>query len=390
MTSLLRPVCVALLLLLLCAAAAASPLPAGAPRVSVNVVDALWAALGQGEGGTPAHMHDSLRQACFAQNLTFIRVAGTAFWPKELAEYTANKTRYLSAVDAVYAAAARNGCRVLLSFFWNIFAVPDLVGEPLGAALRGAGSATRRFMAAYVADVVAVAARHPAAVAAWELGNELNLLADLDMENRTSLIAPAMGTPARRTRADNISTDDMNAYSAWLAGVVRAAARRRGLPTLVSTGHAAPRPAAGWYRATYPCGKGRCGVKPWLDTEAQFAANLLNTSACCELASVHLYPGSGKRWGSADPDSTRPAAVAAAALRGSATQSLYVGEFGDAAPGARPFTHRMLRQLLASGVCLATVWVWDLPQQAATYSLGPTADRALLAEMRRINANSTC
>jgi hypothetical protein len=140
---------------------------------------------------------------------------------------------------------------VLLSVFWNWFTVPDLMHEPLGAAMRNTTSATRAFMAAYFGDIVDVAAAYPAAAARWELGNELNLIADLNLTGSDVSIAPSLGTPKFRTSADNFSTSDMIDFETWLAATMRTAASAKGLPTIISTGHAIPRRCADHLQRSY-------------------------------------------------------------------------------------------------------------------------------------------
>jgi hypothetical protein len=377
-------------------AAAQSSLPASWSRASVVIVDALWTLLGDSPR-PPAFAAETMCRACRDNGFTFIRVAGTAFWPLQLERYTANRTRYLAAVDALYNHSAACGCQVLLSVFWNWFTVPDLMHEPLGAAMRNTTSATRAFMAAYFGDIVEIAAAYPAAVAGWELGNELNLIADLNLTGSDVSIAPSLGTPKFRTSADNFSTSDMIDFETWLAATMRTAASAKGLPTIISTGHAIPRRCAYHLQRSY-----HAPQRDWSpDTKAQFGENLRATCGCCELCSIHFYAGSGGRWGTTTPNSTEPLLVAHEAVKetGSANKTLYLGEFGEASPGVAPhdFSLDVLRTVNATGIRLATIWVWEFYQSSATemapYSISPSMprDTAIIAALKSLNsAAGTC
>lgn len=363
------------------------------PRVSVVAVDGLWIELGNSRK-PPGFTHTQLADAA-SKGFTFIRVAGTAFWPDELREYESNHTAYMGAVHRLFHAANATGCRLLVSVFWNWFAVPDLVGEPLGAAMRNTSSATRAFMRRYLSDITAAAAEYPDSVAGWELGNELSNLADLNMSGRTSSIAQHLGTPTVRTSADNFSTSDMIAFDTWLAAETRAAATTaataRGvvLSTVVSTGHSTPRPAAYHLRMSYHDPR-----RDWTpDTEAQFEQILIDTTSCCELASVHFYPGDGARFHHTDVNGTYPLVVAQRAMR-SVNRTLYVGEFGNKDNGPRTFTHTVLHTLKAHNISLATLWVWEFYQRSATemapFSIRPgQEDEGIIRAMQDLNNDGT-
>ena len=220
----------------------------------------------------------------------------------------------------------------------------------------------------------------------------MNLLADLDQNNGKEAIDPHMGTPTHRTRRDNFSTNDMIAFESWLANRVRDLAGAAGLPTMVSTGHAIPRVDAEHLRQSY-----HAASRDWSpDTKAQFVRNLIDTAACCELASVHYYAGHGARWGISNPNSTEPLTVAFFAIEKDAhlrnrSQTLYVGEFGDPNPGPRAFSLSVLQLLSTVPIRVATVWVWMFYQFSSTsmapYSISPDpVDDNILQAMRAVNS----
>lgn len=352
------------------------------PMVSVVVVDLLWQTLGA--GGSPQTVNASLRRAC-QSGFTFVRFAGTPFWPLQASEtLLLNATRYWEQMDGIVAMAQAYNCYLMPSLFWNEFLFADLHDEPLRQMLTNASSASQIASLQYVATFVQRYATNPT-IAAWEVGNEFNLNADLNMSGATYVCAPGMGTPAFRTSADNHTTDDMIHYGSLVAAIIRT---HDLLHRPISTGHAVPRAQAEHLRASY--------YNPWQDwgndTVAELETNLVDVTSYADWMSVHVYPGAGMcRWNITDPYSTQLLRViSATAARGNTT--LYVGEFGDATPGEGPFAMNVLALLSTSqrdGIGIATAWVWEFPSQNATYAIWPGQDDALIAAMQAVNSAST-
>lgn len=264
----------ACLLLLLPAAACAV-----APLASVNIVDLFWRFLADGPGDRAA-ARAAAQSACGDNGFLLVRFAALPYWPAQAHALLNDTAGYWAVMDAAIGDAAARGCtRLVPSLFWNPFTLADLHGEPLGTALR-AGNASRayRAMREYAAAFAARYATH-SAIAAFEVGNEWNLLADLDLDNSTAFCAPALGTPPRRSLADNVSSDDVVAALGDWAAVVRAA---DALGRPVSCGHSLPRPAAEHLRRSYAS-----GVPDWTpDSAAELRRNLRDVSShaarvCC-------------------------------------------------------------------------------------------------------------
>ena len=374
----MKPLHLLLLLLPLPSASSASPL------ASVNMVQALWDAWGS-TGTTPQQSAASAQAACSGHGFTALRLAASPFWPSDWHSYSANKTAYFAAARGALDALAAGGCtRLVLTLFWNIFALPDLHGEPLGALAQGARglAPTQSFAASltYIDEFVGAFAGHPA-VAAWELTNELNLLYDLDQSHFCNCCAPSKGTPSVRSQADNVSTaDGMALFAAW-------AARIRALDSVhpISTGHGMARPAAQHLRASY-----FAPSPDWtLDTFEEFTQNLGDISSCCEWASAHAYPGpDNARWNATGQQDgsivhyLQAAAAAAPRAPPLAPLRLFLGEFGQlptpagADPAApRPYVDSLLAALAHTappgvpGITeLALMWVWEFGSQNSSSS----------------------
>lgn len=346
------------------------------PRVSVVAVDLLWTYLGQ-TPRTISQANDAMSAAC-SRGFTFLRVAATAFWPSDQnSTYLQHPAAYWAAFDALVAAARARGCSLMPVVTWSDWIWPDLAGEPAGLMFSSAASKARAAFLAYASELATRYAREPA-IAAWEISNEQNLNADIDMNGTTYGCAVGKGTPAFRTSADNRTSDGVIGLGAAVAAALRAA---DALARPISSGHALARPAAQHLRAR---------PDDWTpDTLEQFAQNFADIHSYADLASVHLYAGDDNvRWNlTHDPNSADILQIVKQVADGAGKQ-LYVGEFGDPKPGPRPFTKSVLDNLQRGNISRATAWVWEFYQSGDTpsdYSLVPGRDDAAIAMLQAGN-----
>ena len=366
----------------LAAAAAAAAPPDG--FASVNMVDLLWSYAGL-TAGNASYARAAMRAACSDRGFTFIRFAASPFWAADLKRvYLANSSGFWALSDALVADAAAAGCGLMPSLFWDLFTFADAFGEPAGVVFdeQLGPSAARDAMEAFA---VAYATRYAtsSAVVAFELGNENNLLWDLNQTQQQNSICVPCGSPPFRTSADNISTAAGVTVQARLASLVAAAISAAGGGSRpISSGHAMARPDATWLRDNF-----RVASPPPLqfDTLEEFLAITAQQQRGVSLLSQHIYAGSdNERFGITDPMS--PAVlVYARQAAAAAGQTLLVGEFGDGEPGNRTFTRNVLA-LLASwrgssggAPFFGLVWAFELLQQAASFSLFPGRDDDILA-----------
>ena len=379
--------------------------PAARPLASVNLVQALWNVWAGGDG--LAATAAAAQAACAGRGFTTLRVAGSPFWPIEWATYKANKTAFFEQARQGMEALVAGGCtRIIVTLFWNIFALSDLHGEPLGAltaGARGAGASTSYAASlAYIDEFVGAFKAMPQ-VAAWELTNEFNLLYDLDQSGSTNCCAPSKGTPASRTRADNVSTSDGGSLLTAWASRIRSVDPTRP----ISSGHGIPRPSAMHLRDSY-----HAPGRDWTpDTLPEFYAIFAQVAECCEWASAHVYPGADNaRWNRTGAEDARmlfylQAATAAAAAAQARPTRLLVGEFGQlpadgvdpAAP--RPFVDALLQALATTqppgvqGVTeAALLWVWEFGSQNGTENRGwavwPGVTQGLVDALQAFNGGS--
>jgi hypothetical protein len=296
----------------------------------------------------PAQARAQMDQAR-AAGFTHARFIASGYWPVDMTRsngWRTNPAAWWAAVDQLMADARARQLRLVPSLLWNVWLFPDLNNQPLSAIMTP-GTPTRTMADQYVREFVQRYASEPA-VAMWEIGNEWNLLVDLDFStcsvcpgsamNSCGSLAPVLGTPCSRTAADaifscnscrSVSTpvQDLGQFAQAMAQLIR---QNDPQARPISTGHAYPRPSA-WHLARSPCPS--CD---WTaDTEPQFAQTLAQLHpAPIDVVSVHAYPGDDvKRFG--DTDATgfvllqrTQAAVSSLGKR------LYVGEYGEPRAGS--------------------------------------------------------
>ena len=354
----------AALALLLPVAAFAVPDPAAGQPLSVE--DGAFARDGAAYRGYGVNYYDAflrnLRDASDTsyeagfrelgrRGIPFARINAGGFFPADLDLYQSDRAEYLRRLDGVVASAERNGVGLVPSLFWNRFAVPDLVGEPLDA-WGDADSRTRGFARQYARDVVGRYSDSPA-VLMWEFGNEFNLGQDL---------------PNQPDPDDRFSSNDVRSAIAEFDAIVG----QVDPDALTTTGHSVARPAAATLRRTGEFGR---------DTRAEFRQITQGDHAGVDVISVHAYYHSllGVDRLAVDEPATRfdepdvtyeevlSELVAAAEAAG---KPLFVGEFGvaeafewEVSPGVPADDAGRLRLLLDAyvdqGVDLAALWVYD-------------------------------
>jgi hypothetical protein len=366
-----------------------------------------------------------------AAGFTHARFIASGYWPADMTRangWRTNPSAYWQAMDQLMADARARQLRLVPSLLWNAWLFPDLNNQPL-SALFTPGSATRTMADQYVREFVQRYANEPA-VAVWELGNEWNLLADLDFStctvcagstpNACGSLAPSLGTPCRRTTGDNIFSCNacrgvsttVQDLGQWAQAVAQLIKQHDPLQRPVSSGHAWPRPAA-WHLARSPCPA--CN---WTaDSEAEFTQTLGQLHpAPIDFISVHAYPGDdARRFG--DTDGTgyellRRTQVATASLG----KRLYVGEYGEPRAGSitcgateqcggdplAATTKMLALGLVQFDVALSALWAFDFHQFCAAtptcygvesgeplMSFLSTAERAAL-QCRGQPDNTTC
>jgi len=354
--------------------------------VSVNKFSLLWDRTTNGgwnscNGVVPCQLGAASSRASMlrakALGFNVLRFGASGFWPGDHALFVNTTTRplYLAALDSVFEDAKTLGVQLIPSLQWNYWAFVDVCHESLGTdMMRDPTSCSYRGVEEFVSTVVSrysgPGTQYPGVVYAWELGNELNLLMDANLNNNTVGCDPTYGTPARRTSADDFATPDMVTFQETVAGWVRQAAHPQAV--LISSGHAVPKPFAYHQMQSYHAAHRNYTN----DTEAQLQAVLELTNTGLDLMSLHIY---------AHPDNYRFGqppqyllGIAAKAAR-AGKKDLYLGEFGLSLPEGRQnrssplynHTRDMLDAAVQASVRLATYWTWEDRLQISTWAIFP-------------------
>jgi hypothetical protein len=292
---------------------------------------------------------------------------------------------FFAAFDSLVADARAQGLHLVPSFLWETFLFPDLAGEPRGR-LFVPGSDSRKLAERFISEFV-TRYKDNDAILFWELGNEMNLQADLDVSCDACSSSPACagaaeicvgcGTPCKRTAADNILScndcrgisseqQDLGAFSGAIATLIHGIDSKR----MVSSGDTLPRFAA--YHLARQAGNYVS------DTPDQFDSTILQLHPDgVDLISIHPYPEgvdvSPSRFG----DSDLAGAALVARLHALALQhgkKLYIGEYGEVLGGSvtcggdlvtcggdatKWYSRRMLDAIVREGVEFSGMWAYE-------------------------------
>ncbi len=280
----------------------------------------------------------------------FLRVWAAGYSPDDLKDWASDPELYWSRVDAMFDALDRAGVGIVPSFFWNLAQFPGLTGENVADLMKNPGSRSRTLAYRYITAFVS-RYRARKTILFYEMGNEANLGADLDLAGRCRKEYPS---DAGRCRGiGNYTTRDLTKFSYDTVALIRNLDPGRA----ISSGFGAP-PIWAAHMERHP---ELAGAPDWTaDSPAEFKAHLLATNAPFDRVSLHIY-GSG--------DAIRPALgvfkasdmgdVVARMVRPLGKQ-VFVGEFGDTT-GATVGVD-VARSIRSGAVDYAAVWVWEFRQ----------------------------
>jgi hypothetical protein len=320
--------------------------------IGVNYYDAFTRTLDQ----TARTNYDAGFRELAARKIPFARFSAGGYWPRDWALYQTNRSKYFAQLDDVVKSAERHGIGLIPSLFWQISAVPDLVGEPCNR-WGNTNSRTIAFMRKYTRELVTRYTKSPA-IWGWEFGNEYNLAADLPnaSEHRPPVV-PSLGTPAQRTAEDDLTHTAIRVAFREFALEVRKHDPHR----IIVSGNAFPRVSA-WHQAQ---------EKNWKpDTREQFAEVLaVDNPSPMNTLSARGYDLI------ADIGRLDQAMTVARAVK----KPLFVGEFG--VPGATTAESKekfttILAAIETHRVPLSALWVFDFDGQAKDWNVNATNDRS--------------
>jgi hypothetical protein len=208
--------------------------------------------------------------------------------------------------------------------------------------VRNPHSASRRLLNRFVTDFVE-RYRSRKAILFYELTNEMNLAADLDLRKRCCKGDPCI--------ANNFTTAEMTRFAHDMVNLIK----KLDPSHRVSSGYSLPRSSA-MHLVRHP--EFALGRIDWSqDTAEEFKNCLIAIHQPFDIVSIHVYPTHEVAHPVRGPsfDTIEEAAIAAR----SAGKPLFVGEFGDTESAPSPFMTHILSQLVRDRIEYAALWIWE-------------------------------
>ena len=392
-----------LLVLALCCVLLGSAHSAGSSptsSVGLNKFDLTNQYTGRASGGDGSPAYRKVTQAMGRKaiadardaNVAYLRVAAPGFAPSafqrpgDLDLWVKAPAAYWQLIDNLMDDLEAASMQAVFTFIWNPAQFPAMAGETVHDLLTNPTSRSAQLAERYVREFV-LRYKDRKTILFYELTNELNLGADLDLVGRCrrEQVLPLCEPKG------NYTTEEMTGFTRHLAERIRSLDPSRP----ISSGFTVPRPAAEHLRARPEWVTGKADFT--LDTPAQLEKNLADIHAGLDMISVHLYPNeSNRRFGATDLRGTGLLDVVWQAAN-KIGKPLFVGEFGDVDSmegEANTYTVRMLDRIAELKVPYSALWVWEFYQKTpyttrdnphTAFSLEPGTTDALIDRIRRTN-----
>jgi hypothetical protein len=300
----------------------------------------------------------------------FLRI-GIAGWnpdkpgqDRELLVWRTNPTAYWSTMDDMFATLDQAKVRLVPVFVWNLVQFPLISRETFGEMIRNPDSGSRHLLLAYINDFIRrYHGRHT--ILFYELTNEMNLAADIDMAAICLRDHPETDVCAAE---DHFSSQEMEAFSRDMVRYITMLDPTR----LVSSGYSAPRPSA-WHLANRP---GFSSGRPdWTEDDNQQRKDFLaRVHEPFGIISVHVYPDRGKSLSDQAQELQYNLISDAESVARTSGKPLFVGEFGDGGgpPGGSvsAFTQRIIASLVQNKVQYVAFWEWEYTAKSLDQDFG--------------------
>jgi hypothetical protein len=354
---------------------------AAKPAVGLNKFDLFLQYLGHASGGWGSGYRQAQYQRVTramgekaivdAQDIgvTYLRVSATGYHPatfrrsqpSDLGLWRDDPSAYWALFDQMMADLRTHEVQIVPVFVWNWTQFPSMTGERADQMINDPDSASYRLLEEYVAEFVHRYNDHPA-LYFYELTNELNLQADLDVVDRC--VRAELPDPTVCEPMSNFSTDEMIGFTSRLAAHVRSLDPSRP----ISSGFSLPRPNAEHLRRKPEFEGG--GPDFEFDSSAEFKKNLTDIHSGVDIVSVHFSnrPYNNDRLGITGHTN--------AALLGRVKRiadeldkELFVGEFGDVNPYIKDdkralFTQNVLDKIVELEIPYSAPWVWEFYERS--------------------------
>lgn len=362
--------------------------PARAAEIGFNKFELVQQYLGTASAGDGSERYRKVTVAMARKSMadardvgvTFFRASATGYTPSspgsrgDLDAWLSNPARHWAQVDLMMADLDAAGLRLVPTFIWNARQFPALAGETVRDLVVDPKSQSYQLAVRYIREFVGRYRRRPT-ILFYELTNEMNLLADLDLAGRCTRQHTNQPRGNHCSTEANFSTQELIAFTSRLATVIRQVDPSR----RISSGYDVPRRAAEHLRAVPEWSQG--GPDWTADSREQLQRNLVEIHENIDIISVHLYPGTeNTRFGNTDPASASLLEEVHRIAR-RAGKPLFVGEFSDGSLlDARPdaFTARMLGRIVELNVDYSAYWTWQFYQNSLSSTRDTPATKSSL------------
>ncbi|MHB1456064.1 MAG: cellulase family glycosylhydrolase [Armatimonadota bacterium] len=289
-----------------------------------------------------------------AHGFRVVRFGAVGFYPFDMALWP--NEEYWKRMDSLIASAKENHVYLIPCMVWNWYLFTDMANETMQDLLTDRDSKSRQYLELYISQMVNRYKDEPT-VLFWEIGNELNLPADLEFMRPlgfSDLCATSRGASYMRVRRDNFTTAQMIPFMRDMAKFVRSIDANH----LITSGNSSPRPAAQHLRLAK--GKG-----DWTeDTPEEAEKYIRDTNPDpIDIISIHFYPSvDNLRFGNKDNDSAK-AVTELKRICDRIGKPVFIGESGGQAyegspDTVTPFTADLMKRVVDSEFPIMLYWMW--------------------------------
>ncbi|MDO8495452.1 MAG: cellulase family glycosylhydrolase [bacterium] len=323
-----------------------------------------------------------------AKNLgiKYFRIAASGYSHRDLLIWQANPEKYWEKFDEMIVDLHRNNIKIIPTVVWWIRQFPLLAKENTHTFLTDRNSKSRSLLNQYMTELV-LRYRDSDDILFWEMGNEWDLDAELDIDRRFKL------------KGENFTSDELINFTLEFTKELRSLDPSR----MISSGfYGSRRTAVHLQRQPEWSENGPDWTE---DSMGEFIKNLLEMHKAFDIISYHPYnfcenadctSRDNERFSIRGSDNADILDIVKA-IADAAGKLLFLGEFGDNDPsipqdGEGRFTQSVLRKIVSLRIPFSALWGWqyypNFPYYVAyeqLYTLEPGMTDFILTKLKDTN-----
>ncbi len=314
--------------------------------------------------------------------ISYFRVSVSGFGNSELEVWQKYPNFFWSRFDQMMNDLSKNGVKIIPVLTWWDIQFPEYAGEGIHALLTDPNSRSRYFFLRYIGGVVNRYKNHPA-VLFWELSNEWNIDADLDLDTRSG------------RKGDNFTTDELLNFIAEYVKYIHELDRGH----LISNGFSMQRGSAEHLRRQP---EWTLDGPDWTsDSNEEYIKHLTDISRDVDIMSIHFYNFCNNA-DCTQRDNERFGVVGAdnpgfldemAKFAYNNGKILFIGEMSDYLvednSSATPFTEAALERIGQLKIPFTALWAWEAYSSPTKPNLSsniePGFSDKLISKIREVN-----